>query len=134
MDPWSGAELVATATSEVNPEMEWDQGGVSISTKTELVIGTPHGKALVKAEVSVPASDEDVLDTQEGLDRRLETHARRVAGEAVRALARRTTPPPRSSPARPSRPRMGWRSAWRGTRTGSRGARERSRTPPGSPA
>jgi hypothetical protein len=87
MDPWSGAELVATATSEVTPELEWDQGGVSISTKTALVIGTPHGKALVRAEVSVPASDEDVLDTRESLDRRLETHARRVAAEAVHALA-----------------------------------------------
>src|SRR5262245_33193258 len=71
VDPWSGAELVATATSEVRPALEWDQGGVSVSTKTTLVIGTPHGKALAKAEVSVPASDEDVLDTQEAIDRRL---------------------------------------------------------------
>lgn len=86
MDPWSGAELVATATSEVRPELEWDQGGVSVSSKTALVLGTPHGKPLVKAEVSVPASDEDVLDTKESLDRRLETHARRVAAEVVSAL------------------------------------------------
>jgi len=86
VDPWSGAELVATATSEVHPELEWDQGGVSVSTRTTLVIGTPHGKALAKVEVSAPASDEDVLDTQEALDRRLESHARRVAGELVAAL------------------------------------------------
>lgn len=86
MDPWSGAELVATATSEVRPELEWDQGGVSVSTRTTLVISTPHGKALVKAEASVPASDEDVLDTKEALGRRLEGHARRVAAELVSAL------------------------------------------------
>jgi len=87
MDPWSGADLVATTTSQVRPELEWDQGGVSISTKTALVIGTPHGKALARAEVTVPASDEDVLDTQQALDRRLESHARRVAAEAVSDLA-----------------------------------------------
>lgn len=86
VDPWSGAELVATATSEVRPELEWDLGGVSVSTRSALVLSTPHGKPLAKVEVSVPASDEDVLDTAEALDRRLEAHARRVAAELVRAL------------------------------------------------
>jgi len=85
-DPWSGAEVVATATSEVRPTLEWDQGGVTVATKTALVIGTPHGKPLARAEVTVPASDEDVLDTQEALGKRLETHARRVAAEVVSAL------------------------------------------------
>jgi len=86
VDPWSGAELVATATSEVRPTLEWDQGGVSVATRTTLVLSTPHGKPLAQAQVEVPASDEDVLDTAEALDRRLETHARRVAAQLVAAL------------------------------------------------
>jgi hypothetical protein len=84
-DPWSGADLVATATAALRPELAWDEGGIGVSSQTLLVLSTRHGKEIARVEVGVPASDEGVTGGPEPLEARLKAHAVRVAAEAVKA-------------------------------------------------